>query len=309
MMALFPLRKQITAMKTHWTKPGFELIFALSIICIMALPLLVFAQGNKNMDITIINGDTTINGKNIKDLSIEERKQALKDIDNLSGPENSGRQRIVIKKRSLTDTSVKNMVYRHRFFNHDDDMAGNHRFYNDSTKHTFKFKMRKPDGADSTFTFNYRMNGDPEDFFDEPMRNFNFHMREPGESFHRRNVQRFDYTNTGNDGINTHTSFRVSDASPEKIKKMTGNEKAELEIRDLNLVPEFSSGKTLLMFNLTSKTAAEVKFTDSEGKLLWSEKAINGRFSKSYPLGLNGIYFLEVKQGGKVALKRIVKED
>src|ERR1041385_4614222 len=121
-------------MKTHWTKPGFELIFALSIICVMALPLLVFAQGNKNMDITIINGDTTINGKNIKDLSFEERKQALKDIDNLSGPESSGRQRIVIKKRSLTDTSAENMIYRRRFFNHDDNIAGNHRFFNDSTK-------------------------------------------------------------------------------------------------------------------------------------------------------------------------------
>lgn len=294
-------------MKTHWTKPGFELIFALSIICVMALPLLVFAQGNKNMDITIINGDTTINGKNIKDLSFEERKQALKDIDNLSGPESSGRQRIVIKKRSLTDTGAKNMIYRRRFFNHDDNIAGNHRFFNDSTKHTFKFKMRKPDGADSTFTFNYRMNSDPDDFFDEPTPNF--HMREPGENFHHRNIQRFDYTNTGNDGISTHTSFWVSDASPEKIKKMTGNEKVELEISDLNVVPEFSSGKTLLMFNLTSKTAAEVKFTNSEGKPLWSEKVVNGVFSKSFTLGLNGIYFLEVKQGGKVALKRIVKED
>src|SRR5689334_7356046 len=111
-------------MTTHKIKPGFELIFALSIICIMTLPLLVFAQGNKNMDITIINGDTTINGKNIKDLSVEERKQAMKDIDNLSGPETNGRQRIVIKRRSLTDTGAKNMVYKRRFFNND-DMAEN----------------------------------------------------------------------------------------------------------------------------------------------------------------------------------------
>ncbi|HEY9002111.1 MAG TPA: T9SS type A sorting domain-containing protein [Mucilaginibacter sp.] len=295
-------------MNRHWTKPGFELIFALSIIGIMTLPLLVFAQGNKNMDITIMNGDTTINGKNIKELSPAEREQALKDIDNLSGPETNGRQHIVLRKRSLTDTG-RNMIYNRRFFN-DDDLTENHRFFNDSAKHVFKFRMRRPDGGDSTFTFNYRMNGDGDrnEFFNDHMRNFNFRMRER-ENFRHRNVQRFDYTNTGNDGISTHTSFRVSDASPEKVKNVTGSEKADLELRDLNLVPEFSSGKTLLMFNLASKTAAEVKFTDSEGKLIWSEKMTAGEFSKSFPLGLNGVYFLQVKQGSKVALKRVVKED
>jgi len=293
-------------MKTNWTKPGFELIFALSIIGIMALPLLVFAQGNKNMDITIINGDTTVNGKNIKQLSSEDRQQALKDIDNLSGPETNGRQRIVIRKRSLTDTG-RNMIYERRFFN-DDDMAESHRFFNDSTKHEFKFKMKRPEGSDSTFTFDYRMNSKPDEFFNDHMRNFNFRMRDRG-NFRHRNVQRFDYTNTGNDGISTHTSFTVSDASPEKVKNVTGTEKAELELRDLNLFPEFSSGKTLLMFNLASKTAAEVKFTDSEGKLIWSEKMANGEFNRSFPLGLNGVYFLQVKQGDKVALKKVVKED
>jgi hypothetical protein len=294
-------------MKAHWTKPGFELIFALSIIGIMTLPLLVFAQGNKNMDITIINGDTTINGKNIKDLSAKDREQALKDIDNLNGPETSGKQRIVIKRRSLTDTGGRNMIYRRRFFN-DDNLSENHHFFNDSAKHVYKFRMKRPDGNDSTFTFNYRMNGDGDEFFNDHMRNFNFHVREP-ESFHHRNVQRFDYTNTGSDGISTHTSFRVSDASAEKVKNATGNQKAELELRDLNLVPEFSAGKTLLMFNLVSKAAAEVRFINSEGELIWSEKMTNGEFSKSFPLGLNGVYFLQVKQGGKVALKRVVKED
>jgi hypothetical protein len=288
-------------------KPGFELIFAISLIAIMAIPPLVCAQGAKNMDIRIINGDTTINGKNIKELSADDRKQALKDIDNLSTPENNGRQRIIIRKRGLADTGAKNMIYKRRFFNND-DLTENHRFFNDSAKHVFKFRMKRPDGGDSTFTFNYKMHMDPEDRVED--RDFNFRMRDPWrESFHHRNVQRFDYTNTGSDGISTHTSFRVSDASPEKLKNTTGTEKADLEIKDLNLVPEFSSGKTLLMFSLTSKSAAEVKFTDNEGKLIWSEKAVNGSFSKSFPLGLNGVYFLQVKQAGKVVLKRIVKEE
>ncbi len=294
-------------MKTNWTKPGFELIFALSIIGVMTLPLLVFAQGNKNMDITIINGDTTINGKNIKELSAKDREQALKDIDNLSGPDINGKQRIVIKRRQLTDTGGRNMIYKRRFFNND-DLTEDHRFFDDSAKHVFKFRLKRPDEGDSTFTFNYKIDSNPDEFFNDHMRDFSFRLRDR-ENFHHRNVQRFDYTNTGNDGISTHTSFRVSDASPEKVKNVTGSEKAELELRDLNLVAEFSSGKTLLIFNLASKTAAEVRFTDSEGKLLWSEKALNGVLSKSFPLGLNGIYFLQVKQGNKVALKRVVKEE
>ena len=294
-------------MKNHWTKPGFELTFALSIIGIMTLPLLVFAQGNKNMEITIVNGDTTINGKNIKELSAEDRARALKDIDNLSGPEMKGSQRIVIRKRSLTDTGRKDKVFRQRIFK-DDDLSENHRLFNDSAKHVFKFRLKRPDGDDSTFTFNYKMDSNPDEFFNDRMHNFNFRMHER-ENFRHRNVQRFDYSSTGNDGISTHISFRVNDASPEKVKNVTGAEKAELELRDLNLVAEFSSGKTLLMFYLASKMTAEVSFTDSEGKLIWSAKMVNGEFSRSFPLGLNGVYFLKVKQGNKLALKRVVKED
>ena len=294
-------------MKTYWIKPGFELIFAISLIAIMAIPPLVCAQGTKNMDIRIINGDTTINGKNIRELSTDDRKQALKDIDNLSAPENNGRQRIIIRKRGMADTGSGKIMLKRRFY-HNDDMADMHEFFNDSTKHLFKFKMMKPNGFDSTFTFNYKMHMDPEDRFED--RDFNFRMRDPWrENFHHRNVQRFDYANTGSDGISTHTSFRVSDASPEKLKNTTGTEKADLEIKDLNLVPEFSSGKTLLMFSLVSKSVAEVKFTDNEGKLIWSDKTVNGSFNKSFPLGLNGVYFLQIKQAGKIALKRIVKEE
>jgi hypothetical protein len=63
-----------------------------------------------------------------------------------------------------------------------------------------------------------------------------------------------------------------------------------------------------LIFSLPGKSVADVKLTDNEGKLIWSAKAINGNFNKSFGLGLNGVYYLQVKQGTKVALKRIVKE-
>lgn len=277
----------------------------------MGLPLLVFSQGTKNMEIKITNGDTVINGKNIKELSPVERQQALKDIDNLgqiSGPEN-GRRHMLIRKRGLADTGVdKIVIEKHRFRN--GDMAEQPGLWKDSTGHTFKFRIKRPDGNDSTFTFNYRMNGEPGDRMEEHEQNFDFRMHGPRMNYLRhRNIQSFEYDNTGTDGISTHISFRVTDPSPEKIKTITGSEKTELEIKDLNLVPEFSSGKIVLMFNLPLKTIAEVKLMDNEGKMIWSDKAVNGKFNKSFALGLNGIYYLQVKQAGKVVLKRIMKDE
>jgi len=74
-------------------------------------------------------------------------------------------------------------------------------------------------------------------------------------------------------------------------------------------VPEFSTGKTLLMFNLPEKALAEVKLIDSEGKVVWNERSTTGSFTKTFVLGLNGIYYLQIKQGNNIAIKRIMKEE
>lgn len=302
-------------MKTFCTKPGFEFIFSLSLIAIIALPLLVFAQGTKNMEIKITNGDTVINGKNIKELSPDERKQALKDLDNLGnigGPVKFGRQHLILRKRGLADTGTQRIIIEKNLDNGDREpgMLGDARFKRDTDTRVYKYRMNKLNGKDSAFTFNYRLNTDPEGSSEGRDHYFNFRMRGPRmEEFHHRNVQSFEYNNTGTDGISTHVSFRVNDPSPEKIKAITGSEKAGLEIKDLALVPEFSAGKTVLMFSLLTKAVADVKLTDTEGKTIWSDKVMNGSFNKSFTLGLNGVYFLQVKQGGKAAVKRIVKEE
>ena len=81
-----------------------------------------------------------------------------------------------------------------------------------------------------------------------------------------------------------------------------------LPLTDLTLVPELAAGKTIIMFSLPSKAVAEVKFKDNNNNLLWTAKAVNGTFTKSFSLGLNGIYYLQVKQAGKVAVKKIMKD-
>ncbi len=267
----------------------------------MALPLLVFAQGKKDIEIKITNGDTTINGKNIRELSAHQRKQALKDIDDLGNAFGPGVKEgnFMFRKKGLADTGAEKVIIEKRRSD-DQPMAGMSRTGRDSGR-MYRFKMRRPGERDSVFTFNYRMNPDERDF--------EFRMPDPEREFHHRNVQRFDYTNTGNDGISTHISFRISEPSPSRIKAITGSEKADLEIKDLTLSPEFTSGKTLLMFSLPAKSGAQVRLTDSEGKLIWNDNAANGSFRKSFILGLNGVYFLEVKQAGKLTLKRIIKED
>ncbi|HTI57584.1 T9SS type A sorting domain-containing protein [Mucilaginibacter sp.] len=305
-------------MKQRFLKPGFEAVFALSIIAILGLPPLVFAQKNRDIEIKITNGDTVVNGKKINELSPSERKQALKDIDHLS--DNfigaHARNRVFIRKRNSDDTNKRDIIIERRRFN-DGDMARATPFDDSTRNKFFKFRFRGPNGKDSLFTYNFRMNNDD---FDNTWNDRDDNFMRDGEMMrrrmpmmmarmHRRNSQSFNYSNTGADGISTHVSFNVSDASPERTKKTTGAEKADLELTDLALVPEFSSGKTLLTFRLATHTAAEVKLTDNEGKLIWSDKVTNGSFSKSFPLGLNGIYLLEVKQGGKTALKRIIKEE
>jgi hypothetical protein len=127
--------------------------------------------------------------------------------------------------------------------------------------------------------------------------------------FNNRNTQNFDYVNTGNDGISTHISFRVTDAMGDKAKAIDGTNKTYLNLNDLNLSPEFSTGKVLISFNLPVKKPADVKLTDSQGKVLFTDKTVAGSFSKKVSLPLNGIYYLSVKQGGASVTKKIVKED
>src|ERR1700761_4775976 len=149
-------------MKTHFIKPGFEFIFALSLTVIIGLPPLVFAQGTKDMEIKIINGDTTINGRNIKELPPDERKQALKDISNLEQPEGMGRQHIILRKRGMADTGSKRIIIEDRHFRtgKEREMADMPGFRKDTTGRMFRFRMKRMIDKDSTFTYDYKLNGD-----------------------------------------------------------------------------------------------------------------------------------------------------
>src|ERR1700761_7244037 len=239
-------------MKKFISKPGFELIFALSFIAILCLPPMLMAQNQKDEEIKIVNGDTTVNGRNIKQLTPRERREALRDIKHIN-----------------MDTSMSANVYFKR------DTAGgrNRRFMFKRRVDGQRGQFNNDNNAMSTDTLGH-IRRDRRIILDMPGR-----MEMEGRNrdmmrYERKNSQTFDYSTTDNEGVSTHVRFRVTEISNDDLKKMPHVEGGKFEISDLNVVPEFSTGKTLLMFDLPAKTPAQVKLIDSEGKVMWDEKAV-----------------------------------
>ncbi len=282
-------------MKKLSFKPGFEFILALSLLAILGLPPVLLAQSQKDIEINIHNGDTIINGKNIKDLSPADRQNALKDINHMDSLP-AQKQDVYFYKRTDTTGKEQHLTFRKRttndHWNRDHEIALS-RITVDSAGNIMRLK---PDGDRKMSAAVIR-----KDF-----------GRMPGRGprrFERPNTQNFDYVSTNNEGVSTHVRYFVSDISNDDLKKMPYVEGGRFELNDLTLAPEFSSGKTLLMFELPAKTPAAVKLLDSEGKTLWDDKAMNGSFSKSFVMGLNGTYYLQIKQGRNVAIRKILKEE
>lgn len=294
-------------------RTGFELLFACGIAAIMILPTVVMAQDNKNLEITIHNGDTIINGQNIKNMNAAERRQALNELKRLTGrhermmlqmhpgtpppaPAPGSDQGMIIEKegdqwvmrdRVSVDTLRNRPLHlRRRLF--------------DTTDVVLHSVERDP-----------RLNTPPAEPWGDGMGRGQFFRRGPGEGrmgmMGRRNSENFTFETTDDNGISTRISYRVTTPEGMHLKNIAGVDRSDLEITDLKLVPDFTSGKTTIMFDLPTKAAATAEFTDSEGKTLWEEKG-SGFFEKNFALPLNGIYYLKIKQGGKICVKQIFKE-
>lgn len=258
-------------MKTRIFNPGFEFIFTLALLAIFGLPPLVMAQDTKDVQISIINNDTTVNGKSIKDLSPKERQEALKDINTIA---------------SIPPAAPKS---------------------GQRIKRTYRFQKK-----DSTVALNYRVAPDDHKMAMRPHEDERMRDRNPAFEFDRKNSQIFNYVTTDNNGISTHVTYRISEPTDGLTHMGTDPDKKDqhekLDITDLNIVPQFSAGKTVIMFTLPSKLTADVQFEDSKGNQIWDTKAIGGSFTKTFPLGLNGVYYLRVEQKGKLAVKKIFRE-
>jgi len=301
-------------MKNLLKKPGFEFIFSMALVAILALPPVLIAQNKaqKDMEIRIENGDTTVNGKNIKSLSAEDRQSALTDINNLRGNMNdrqlNGRGNYFFKRIDTSGGKTMRMEFRRRGQGNGDGPMMGRQLMSEDSMVVMTHRGKMGDG-NKKMTFSYRFDDRSPDDVRPGERSFNRMPMREMRRHERRNTQNFDYENTNNDGVVTHLTFHVSEASDDDLKRMEYVEGPKFDIKDLNIAPQFSSGKILLTFDLATKAPAVVKLSDSEGKTLWTEKTVNGAFSKSFALGLNGVYYLQVKQGKNISLKRIMKEE
>jgi len=287
-------------------KPGFEFIFSALIIASLALPQLLFAQKerkiNKDVRITIRDNDTTYNGKNLKDLPPNEKQEALTEINKMG--KNTPDGRIAMNLRVRRDKGGDSIIIidSARTFSRLAPRVRTLRRRSpeeQSLSRSFEFRDT-PDDDSNGYLFKRR--GDTEMFRDEA----------PGRrpmAFNRRNTQNFNYNHTDKDGISTNVSYHVSDAMGPILKTIAGVSTTDLEISDLTLTPQFSAGKTMMSFSLPAKGITDVQLTDTEGKALWKDKTGTGSFNKTFTWGLNGVYYLVVKQNGKTAVKRILKED
>lgn len=270
-------------MKKLNLQQGFEVIFSISLVVIFIFPVTIWAQSQMNMDINIQNGDTTVNGKKLHELSPNERLAALNYINRLNKLKSAHNTNNSVATEQKSESNAPATVATVK-----DSTA-----VRDSADHALHV-VRRIEGdasAGSTALAAPAGNGQP-DLNSMPW----LHR------FAHRNTQSFSYTYTGSDSITTQINFHVADEATDTLAK-----KAMLQISDLRLVPEFSTGKTLLMFSLPTKDAADVSLINSEGKSLLSEKTTAQDFSTTVLLPFNGIYFLHVTQGGKSVTKQIIK--
>jgi len=128
----------------------------------------------------------------------------------------------------------------------------------------------------------------------------------------KNNSSTLAYVHTDKDGISSRMSLLISDANKDQLNKITGNETITkpLEVSDLTLFPNFSSGKMTLSFNVASKGNAKISVLDSDMKTIFTDEAANfsGNYVKQLTLPKNGVYYVAVSQNGNWFVKRMVKE-
>lgn len=319
-------------------------ILKLTLSALLLIPIVfsgkVSAQKSKKdatRTVIITNGDTIINGENIRDADKKDQARLRKEFSEMNR-EIAGKG-LVIKDHGNKDTGFNfrnhNGETNTLFWKDDEgDKAFRFKFKHDPKNmrniESFTDSMIIAMDGDSTWS-NFDMK--PGDFRknirskvmamdNEPFLRFS----DPG-SFHRmpgfppmeriereqNNSQVFSYTNTDKDGCSNRMNIRINEVSAEQFKKITGVEANKEEsnfLEDLTLFPSFSTGKISLSFNLKDRGNIDMKVLDSDLKAIFSDKIANfsGNYTKQISIPKNGLYYLAVSQNGKWAVRKISKE-
>ncbi len=325
-------------MKKYLHTP-FSFIFTIVLVVVLgAKPNQSLAQENKvvRKSIIIKNGDTIINGQNLKDASRSERKKLVKELEGIRlgqfnhepphPPESPTESQVIIRKKKDGEPEqiiVKRLNAPKVMILKDGETLLSDRhaeidsmiFRLDSNQlKNMQFQVEKLDGKlkimgdDSSFDLFVPTPDLPNGPHLPMMKRIHVRTNEENE----KNSQNFSYSSTDKDGISNRLHIRLMESANESVAKITGSEKANnnLMVDDLNIFPSFSTGKINVTFSLKSKGALEVKIMDNNLQPVFSDKQpnFNESYYKSFTLPKNGIYYLVLNQGANWWIKKMIKE-
>ena len=131
------------------------------------------------------------------------------------------------------------------------------------------------------------------------------------EAAERTNSSSFNYNQIDKEGISSRMNLRISDADKDQLKKITGSENMTsiLNVEDLTLFPNFSTGKLGLSFNMESRGLVKVNILDSQLNQVFADEATNfsGNYIKQISLPKNGLYYISIKQNAGWYVRKLIK--
>lgn len=280
-------------------------------------------EKRENISITINNGDTTVNGKKFKDISEKERVGLRKNFDNLHTERNRITmgtphiyKRVYMEKKgdSLFVDSLKTTMFSYNFSGEPSMLRINgdsirilkdHNIFLDrnGSRNEIFLERKLDDNIDWQMVHPRRGPGMPNP-------GINRNVEELRTK--RPNSSNFDYSTTDKDGFTTNTHIEMMEPNKMDLKNSLMMENASistLKVENLVFYPNFSSGKMALSFNTDVKGTLEVKLTANNGDVVFAEKkALTGdTYNKQFPLSKNGIYFLQITQGNKTFIRKVIK--
>lgn len=330
-------------MKKYIPNPHF-LLFGFFVLIVISSGSAVKAQQEKKISQSIIikNGDTIINGKKLNEVDKEERLRLRNDFkkmeSRIKGPAGKNEKRVIIRDKNDEDVVIgrKGKDPHILFWNDDNEHEFKFNFDNgrEGNVHVFKFKgdsLMLGFNADTLMKgFSFNMDG-----LDSNLRkrivtmHRNLEVRAPGMRgrmmppmmFERgefpslrnsNNSSSFNYNYIDKDGISNHMNISISEAEKDQLKKITGSESIvnPLDVSDITVFPNFSSGKLGLSFNVANRGNTKVKILDSDLKQVFSDETANfsGSYMKQISLPKNGVYYISISQNSNWFVKKLIKD-
>lgn len=298
--------------------------------CLLAVVIITTSKKAKAQDkekkevkiaITINDGDTTVNGKKFKNLTEEEKTELRKEFTQVEERRISMKaphikQSIsILGRRNAENDSLIYVVDSTRLRKFSYTIDGNPPRVIDFRRDSLFRKLEsinidremvvgRPFGDDVDWEMVHPRRAAPS----RPSLNGAYTMRLPMPNM--PNSNNFSYSTTDNDGFTTRINYTISEPSNTDLKNTFKDEKLaynSLNISDVMLVPNFSTGKTTLTFTSKAKGALNIKMIDSAGNAILSEnKTLVGEsYSNTFFASRNGNYFLQITQGSQTFIRKV----